>query len=124
MASYAMVADLHSMVTNTMLVVKVLKKWVNAGPRGVDGLDAMVVDEAGTLIQASVTRNEYVGMFDDQLEEGLWYSLSNFYVVKFSSSKTEQLFTDGALSWILTLRYKKYHQKHRVMLLNAVLSHL
>ncbi|CAA7029230.1 unnamed protein product [Microthlaspi erraticum] len=34
MASYMMVADLHSMVTNTTLVVKVLKKWVDAGPRG------------------------------------------------------------------------------------------
>ncbi|CAA7052689.1 unnamed protein product [Microthlaspi erraticum] len=81
MASYKMVADLHSIVTNTTLVVKVLKNWVDAGPRGVEGFDAMVVDEAGTRIQASVTSTGYVGMFDDQLDEGLWYSLSKFSVV-------------------------------------------
>ncbi|CAA7016473.1 unnamed protein product [Microthlaspi erraticum] len=61
--------------------VKVLKKWVDAGPRGVEGFYAMVVDEAGTRINASVTSTEYVGMFDDQLDEGLWYSLSKFSVV-------------------------------------------
>ncbi|CAA7018068.1 unnamed protein product [Microthlaspi erraticum] len=109
MASYEMVADFHSMVTNSTLRVMVLTKWFNVGVRGVEGLDVMVVDEA-----ASVTRNDYVIMFDDQIEEGEWYSLSKFSVM-ILMFKTEQQFTDYALSWNITLRSTKYQEEHRAM---------
>lgn len=46
MATYAMVADLSSWVTNLTVRVMVLKKWTRVGVRGVEGLDVIVVDEA------------------------------------------------------------------------------
>ncbi|CAA7058416.1 unnamed protein product [Microthlaspi erraticum] len=81
MASYAMVANLSSWLTNMIIRIMVLKKWKKVGVRDGEGLDVIVVDEAGTKIQASVTKNDYVGMFDYELQEGEWYSLSKFGVV-------------------------------------------
>ncbi|CAA7029104.1 unnamed protein product [Microthlaspi erraticum] len=46
MASYAMVADFHSLVINMTLRVMVLNKWVNVSPRGVEPLDVIFIEKA------------------------------------------------------------------------------